>query len=229
MYYYDRNERGPVRWAALAAVLYGAVAACLFLFVRFDFESLARSADEILVEFVEPEPEPKPEPPRPKVAEPQMHDRVSPVQNEQQVTGTDEKTQTVNTKALFRMNKGGSDEPENAGNPKAKEADEDAAKGDGGGLNAAGNAELDEGLQGRGLVGSLPLPSFPGNHTGKIRIRVTVDGSGRVTDAKYVQSGSTIINDELIKAAEAAARKARFTESNAFVMGGVITYYFNLK
>lgn len=229
MQYYDQNDRQPVRWAAISTALYVVAALCLFVFVKFDLDEITRTADEILVEFVEPQPEPEPQPPKPQVAEPQMHDHVSAEENEQQVTGTDQQTRTVNQRALFRMNKGGSDEPENAGNPKAEEAEKDAAHGDGGGLNPIGNDQLDKGLQGRGLVGSLPRPSYPGNSTGKVVVRVTVDKNGFVTNAVYEPSGSTSSDGELVRAAIEAAKKARFTESRSYVEGGTITYYFNLK
>ena len=229
MEYYEQNDKRPVRWASAAAVLYVVAALCLFVAVKFDLEEVMRSADEILIEFTEPEPEPEPKRPQPQVAEPQMHDHLAAEENEQQVSGTDQQTRTINPQALFRMNKGGSDEPENAGNPKAEMADKDSAHGDGGGLNPVGNDQLDKGLQGRGLVGSLPRPSYPGNSTGKVVIRVTVDKNGAVTSAVYEPNGSTSADAALIKAAREAALKARFTESRTFVEGGTITYYFNLK
>lgn len=229
MEYYDQNDRQPVRWAAIATAIYIVVILCLFLLVKLDLDDIVRSTDEILVEFVEPEPQPEPQPPQPKVSEPQMHDRLAAEDNEQQVTGTDQQTRTVNQRALFRMNKGGSDEPENAGNPKAQEAEEDSAHGDGGGLNPVGNDQLDKGLQGRGLVGTLPRPSYPGNSSGKVVVRVTVDKNGHVTNAVYEPSGSTSSDGALVRAAIEAAKKARFTESRSYVEGGTITYYFNLK
>lgn len=51
-----------------------------------------------------------------------------------------------------------------------------------------------------------------------------VDASGRVTSAAYEPKGSTTDAAELVEAAKAAARKARFTESRAAVQGGTITY-----
>ena len=98
-----------------------------------------------------------------------------------------------------------------------------------GGINHAGNVQLDTGLQGRGLVGELPQPSYPGNESGKVVIRVTIDKSGQVTNAVYEPKGSTTSNQAMVNAAIAAARKARFTESKSFVEGGTITYKFNLK
>lgn len=229
MYYYDPNDKRPFRWAVAVTGAYALLLLIVFRFVTFDLDSIERSADEILVEFIEPEPQREPDPPRPKVAEPRMHDNVSPEQNEQQVTGTQEETRTVNPRALFRANTSGVDEPEDVGNPKAKEGDKNTAHGNGGGLSPDGNDQLDKGLQGRGLVGDLPRPSYPGNRSGKVIVRVTVDASGRVTNAVFEPSGSTSSDSELIKAALDAARKARFTESRSFVEGGTITYYFNLK
>lgn len=229
MEYYEQNDKRPVRWASAAAVLYVVAALCLFVAVKFDLEEVMRSADEILIEFTEPEPEPEPKRPQPQVAEPQMHDHLAAEENEQQVSGTDQQTRTVNPQALFRMNKGGSDEPENAGNPKAEMADKDSAHGDGGGLNPKGNYELDKGLQGRGLVGELPVPTFSGSRSGKIVIRVTVDKNGVVTSATFVPVGSTLSDGAMVEAARKAALKARFAESRAFVEGGTITYYYTLQ
>ena len=171
------------------------------------------------------------EPPKPRVrtaTEPRVHDRTAPVEQTAQVSGKDETTQTPNPRALFNMNKGGADEPDNAGNPRAPEG-EDRASGTGPGLNPDGLDQLDQGLQGRGLVGDLPKPSYPGSKSGKVIVRVTVDASGRVTSAAYEPKGSTTDAAELVEAAKAAARKARFTESRAAVQGGTITYVFRME
>ena len=229
MYYYDPNDKRPLRWACTAAAVYLLSVGLAFAFVSFDFDAERMTGDEIIVDFVKPAPVPSPEPPKVNVREPQMHDNVSAEENEQQASGTDEQTRTVNPKALFKMNKGGTDEPEDVGNPKAAEGDENKARGDGGGLNPEGNDQLDKGLQGRGLVGALPRPAYPGNSSGKIVIRVTVDQNGRVTDAKFEPKGSTSHDDAMIRAAIKAAKKARFTESRSFIEGGTITYNFNLK
>lgn len=229
MYYYDPNDKMPVRGAAVAAALYVLTLVCLFVFVSFDFgRNRSSASEEIMVEFVEP---PEPTPPQPKVTatEAPMHEDLSPVENDRQVSGADEQTRTVNPRALFKMNKGGSDEPDDVGNPKASQGETDEAKGRGGGLNPVGNDQLDTGLQGRGLVGSLPQPTYPGNESGKVVIRVTIDKSGRVTNAVYEPKGSTTSDPAMVNAAIAAARKALFTESRSFVEGGTITYKFNLK
>ena len=164
-----------------------------------------------------------------KVAnEPRVHDVAAPVEQTAQVAGKDEVTQTPNPKALFKMNKGGADEPDNAGNPRAPEG-EDKASGTGPGLNPDGLDQLDQSLKERGLVGALPVPKYRGTKEGKIIIDVTVDATGKVTGASYQPKGSTITDGYLIEDAKAAALKARFTEKRTPVEGGSITYIFRME
>lgn len=229
MYYYDPDNRSPRRWAIVAAAVYGVLLAGSFAAVSFDFTpALEKPGDTILVDFTEPVPEEPPRPPVKVATEPRQHDEAAPVEQVAQAAGKDEVTETPNPKALFKMNRGGADEPDNAGNPRAREG-EDKASGRGPGLNPDGLDQLDKGLQGRGLVGDLPRPSYPGGKSGKVVIRVTVDARGRVTGASYEPVGSTTDAPELVAAARQAALKARFTESRAAVQGGTITYVFTLN
>uniref|UniRef100_UPI0040577257 TonB family protein n=1 Tax=Alistipes sp. TaxID=1872444 RepID=UPI0040577257 len=188
-------------------------------------------SDIIYIEYVEPKPAPKPKPkPVPKVKEAPRHEHLAPRDNTQQASGKAEETRTVNQRALFKMSKDGADKPANASNPYARQDTVTTAAGTGGGLNPMGNDALDEGLQGRGLVGSLPQPIYPaGNKGGKVVVRVAVNQAGVVTEAAYEPKGSTTSDKALVDAALAAARKARFTESKAFVQGGRITYLFKMK
>lgn len=227
MHYYDPNDRKPRRWAMIAAAAYALLLILSFAFVSFDFRRIAeKPGDTIEIELIEPVPEP----PKPVTApsEPRVHDKPAVVERTAQVEGRDEQTRTPNPRALFKMNKGGVDEPDNAGNPHAREG-EDKASGTGPGLNADGLDQLDKGLQGRGLVGSLPRPDYPGTKSGKIVIRVTVGPGGDVTGASFEPRGSTESDADLVAAAIAAARKARFTESAAAVQGGTITYIFRME
>ncbi len=227
MYYYDPNDRKPRRWALVATAAYALLLVAGFVFVSFDFErDIERIDSMIQIEIVEPEP-PRPRPVR-SAPEPRVHDVAAPEERTAQVSGKDEVTQTPNPKALFKMNKGGVDEPENAGNPHAPEG-EDKASGTGPGLNPEGLDQLDKGLQGRGLVGALPRPAYPGSKSGKVVIRVTVGPKGDVTGATFEPVGSTVSDGDLVAAAIAAARKARFTESRAAVQGGTITYIFRME
>ena len=216
-------------WASVALVAYVAMVVAALLLVSFDIEERrTRNADAIIVDFTEPAPEPKPESKR-QVAEAPRHERVAKTDNSRQVSGTDAATRTVNRRALFKQPKGGVDDPVNGGNPYAREAEREQTAGTGGGLNPVGNAELDEGLLGRGLVGALPAPRFDGNRGGKVVIRVTVNEKGAVTAAEFEPKGSTTSDAALVSAAKRAAMQARFTESKAFIQGGVITYRFVLK
>lgn len=227
MYYYDPNDRKPRRWATVAAAAYALLLAVAFASVSFDFRQIRSKPGETLeIDFT-----PAPEPPRPPVKsapEPRMHDVAAPEERTAQVAGKDETTRTPNPKALFKMNKGGVDEPDDAGNPHAPEG-EDKASGTGSGLNTDGLDQLDKGLRGRGLVGDLPKPAYPGQRSGKVVVSVTVNARGEVTGAAFEPKGSTVSDARLIEAALAAARKARFTESRAAVQGGTITYIFRME
>ncbi|MBQ9137800.1 MAG: TonB family protein [Alistipes sp.] len=223
-------------WAILATVLYGVGVALAMLYFAVDVEQQPLREAELLVEFVEPAPEPPK--PTPAVAAPKTpavdvapkHQQVAPQEHSQQTEGSDTKTQTVNPRALFKMNQGGVDEPVDGGNPYAQQGEEDSASGTGSGLNPIGTDALDEGLQGRGLVGTLPMPVYPaGNRGGKVVVRVAVDKNGDVTSATYEPKGSTTSDSSLVEAAIKAAKRAKFTESAAFVQGGTITYIFKLK
>lgn len=226
MNYYKDDTNVPRRWATAALFLYGAVLSALFTAAGIDLPVDAPSeAIEIELASV-PEPEPQP---APKIPEPQMHDEPAAEEQNNAVRGDAPRTQTVNPRALFRQSQSGPDEPENAGNPRARQADEDAASGRGTGASPEGSDWLDKGLQGRGLVGALPKPRYSANESGKVVIRVTVDRTGSVTAATYEPKGSTISNPELIEEARQAALQARFTESRSFVQGGTITYLFTLK
>ncbi len=228
MHYYDPNDRNPRRWAIFAAAAYGLLLAGAFAFVSFDFRRIVEKPDSTIeIELMELPAKP-PQPPVKAPAEPRIHQTAAPVEQTAQVAGNDEVTRTPNPKALFQMNKGGVDKPDNAGNPRAPKG-EDKAKGTGTGLDVDGMDQLDRGLQGRGLIGSLPRPDYPGKKSGKIVIRVTVGPNGNVTSASFEPKGSTESDSQLVAAALTAARKARFTESAAAVQGGTITYIFRMQ
>lgn len=219
-------------YAYIALAVYVALLFVILHYGKLSFSPKELSQSDIIyIEYVKPAPPPPPKPqPQPKVKEAPRHEKLAPRDNTQQASGKAEETRTVNQKALFKMSKSGTDKPANAGNPYAKRDTVATASGTGGGLNPVGNDALDEGLQGRGLVGSLPQPVYPaGNRGGKVVIRVTVNQAGQVTEASYEPKGSTTSDDKLVNASLAAARKARFTESKAFVQGGRITYIFKMN
>ena len=218
-------------FAYIFSVLYVASLAAVFRFGELSIRPKEQpQSDIIYIEYVKPEP-PKPKPkPAPKVKEAPRHEKLAPRDNSQQAAGKAEETRTVNKRALFKMSKSGADKPANAGNPYAKQDTVTTASGTGGGLNPIGNEALDEGLQGRGLIGALPQPVYPaGNKGGKVVVRVAVNQAGVVTEAAYEPKGSTSSDAALIAAAIEAAKRARFTESRSFAQGGTITYNFRLN
>lgn len=219
-------------YAYIFSAVYVILLALVFRFGEFSMRPKEQpQSDIIYIEYVKSEPPPKPKPkPAPKVKEAPRHEHLAPRDNSQQASGKAEETRTVNQRALFKMSKDGVDKPSNAGNPYARQDTVTTASGTGGGLNPIGNEALDEGLQGRGLVGTLPPPIYPaGNRGGKVVVRVTVNQAGEVTEAAYEPKGSTTSDKALVDAALSAARKARFTESKAFLQGGRITYVFRMK
>lgn len=226
MKYYDEKDDRPRLYGGVAVAIYAVVVAALLLLIYIPI-TVVEIPEMMVIEFEEVEP-PAPQPVISNEAP--RHERISTtVQNSQQVSGTDQQTQTINRRAMFQSNSDGVDEPEDLGNPYAQQGEENLAQGDGGGLNPIGNDQLDEGLRGRGLVGNLPVPSYPGNVSGKIVIRVAVDQHGHVTSAAYEPKGSTSSDAALIAAAIEAAKRARFTESRSFAQGGTITYNFRLN
>ena len=226
MKYYDEKDDRPRLYGGVAVAIYAIAVAALLLLIYIPI-TVVEVPEMMVIEFEEVEPPT----PQPVIStEAPRHERISTtVQNSQQVSGTDAQTQTINRRAMFQSISDGVDEPEDLGNPYAQQGEENLAQGDGGGLNPIGNDQLDEGLRGRGLVGNLPVPSYPGNASGKIVIRVTVDQHGQVTSAAYEPKGSTSSDAALIAAAIEAAKRARFTESRSFAQGGTITYNFRLN
>ena len=89
----------------------------------------------------------------------------------------------------------------------------------------AGYGDYD--LGGRGLVGSLPKPTFNVNANGKVVVKITVNGNGQVIAAEPT-SGTTIANQSVRSAAVEAAKKSRFAvKEGAGNVTGTITYYFD--
>lgn len=225
---YYAEDTSPRRWAVVVTVIYLVLVAVAMVFVSFEFQYATPVSGMLYI--IEEEPTP-PSPPRvePKpTTQPHQHATPAPEESFDQTDGVEEKVQTVNQKALFKMAKSGSDSPESTGNPRAEQAKEEKTKGSSTGLDTFAGS-LDEGLQGRGLLGSLPKPAYTANAAGKVLIDVVVDASGKVTKATYRAQGSTTNNAELVEAARRAALKARFTESESMVQGGTITYIFRMR
>jgi len=100
-------------------------------------------------------------------------------------------------------------------------------RGEGSGL---GNQGVSYDLQGRGFQ-SLPAPKYDYQGEGRVVVEVSVDRSGKVTQAIPGAKGSTTLDDYLLKVAKEAALKARFDpKSDApVIQKGTITYNFILR
>ena len=84
-------------------------------------------------------------------------------------------------------------------------------------------------LEGRSVMGSLPLPNYHVQESGTVIVKVLVDREGNVVDAKPVRITTT--NSALIKASVEAALKAKFntSESAPDLQEGTITYKYKLR
>lgn len=91
-----------------------------------------------------------------------------------------------------------------------------------------GNGTFD--LDGRSLgPGGLPQPSYNVREEGKVVVTIVVNPSGRVISTSINKMTNTV-NSALRKAAEDAAKKARFNSVGASNnQTGTITYYFKFK
>ena len=100
-------------------------------------------------------------------------------------------------------------------------------RGEGSGL---GNKGVSYNLEGRG-VQRLPLPEYKYQTEGRVVVEVSVDRSGKVTQAVPGIRGSNTLDENLLKAAREAALKAQFDPNPdaAFIQKGTITYNFILK
>ena len=85
-------------------------------------------------------------------------------------------------------------------------------------------------LGGRSLgTGSLPKPAYNVQEGGRVVVNITVNPAGQVV-ATSINPQTNTVNSALRKAAEDAARKARFnTVDGVTNQTGTITYYFNLR
>ena len=86
-------------------------------------------------------------------------------------------------------------------------------------------------LQGRSVLGTLPLPAYSTQLEGTVVVLITVNQYGEVTDAIPGAEGTTVTDKTLWTAARNAALKAHFNQKAdaPAVQQGTITYIFKLK
>lgn len=84
-------------------------------------------------------------------------------------------------------------------------------------------------LNGRSLTGSLPIPVYNVQDEGRVVVTIVVNPSGRVISTSINKRTNTV-STALRRAAEEAARKARFNVIDGVNnQTGTITYYFKLR
>lgn len=86
-------------------------------------------------------------------------------------------------------------------------------------------------LEGRTVMGNLPLPEYNVAKSGTVVVRITVDQYGNVLSAVPGVKGTTVQDAVLWEAAKEAALKAKFniSASAPAVQEGTISYIFTLK
>ncbi|MFA7034373.1 MAG: hypothetical protein WC166_06950 [Bacteroidales bacterium] len=86
-------------------------------------------------------------------------------------------------------------------------------------------------VAGRSVMGSLPLPGYAVQKSGRVVVRITVNRDGKVTTAIPGYQGTTVTDKTLWEAAKAAALKSVFNVSQSAPLSqeGTITYIFTLK
>ena len=144
----------------------------------------------------------------------------------------------VNPQALFQSNNTGTNELDNKTNIKDNSlfpgtgTSDDPTRGP----NATPGSftqqkGVDFSLAGRSASGRWPLPEYRVQKEGRVVVEITVDRDGKVIRAAGGARGSTTADAQLIKAAEEAAKKARFNADPkaANLQVGTITYIFKLE
>jgi TonB family protein len=98
-------------------------------------------------------------------------------------------------------------------------------------LSGSSDGEPSARLAGRNVVGSLPLPDYGVQKSGRVVVRITVDREGNVTDAIPGIEGTSVTDRSLWAAAKQAALQAKFTAHPTAPVSqeGTITYIFRLQ
>ena len=122
---------------------------------------------------------------------------------------------------LFGSGRGTNGNTGNEGDPNG-DPDADNLKG-----LAKGSGRIGGGLSDRGLVYE-PQIADNTQKTGKVVIKVCVDETGAVSEARFTQRGSTTVDKHLIAVAEKAALKYKFTPAEVDTQCGTITVDFKV-
>lgn len=150
-------------------------------------------------------------------------------------TKTTTTTPTINKDELLDMNK-----LKNKGQTGSSSQGDKGGTGNQGDPNGIPNGGNGQGTQGDGYdisglgnrtMKSPPKLSVDHNEIGDVRIKITVDRTGKVIKADYERNGSTITDTYLIAQSKSAALKTTFNVDNAAteIQIGYITFHFKLQ
>ena len=98
-------------------------------------------------------------------------------------------------------------------------------------MSGSSDGEPSARLAGRNVVGSLPLPEYGVQKSGRVVVKILVDREGNVTDAIPGMEGTSVTDRSLWAAAKKSALQAKFTanEKAPVSQEGTITYIFRLQ
>lgn len=215
--------------------------------------------DGLLIDFEEETPPPPPPPtpiqtavgvePRAEVAQPEeevklvqrseaplVAEEVTPehatettVGDEGDVEVKEPERKPINTRALFTS---ALHDRDSIAPQVAREESDSVTAGHPDGNTEVGNPEGEPvaKLEGRTIMGNLPLPAYDVQEAGVVVVRILVDQYGTVTNAFPGAQGTTTHNAKLWEAAKEAALKAKFNTSHSApaIQEGHITYIFRL-
>ena len=98
-------------------------------------------------------------------------------------------------------------------------------------MTGSSDGEPSARLAGRNVVGSLPLPLYGVQKSGRVVVKIMVDRDGNVTEAIPGMEGTSVTDRSLWSAAKQAALQAHFNANPKAPISqeGTITYIFRLQ
>lgn len=192
-------------------------------------EALLTQAEESPVEVPEKKPEKKPEKPKPE-KRPEKTERPVETPKAEEAPRPPQPSQAT-TQALANILDPGQDASKGNGQGAGYKGSPDGSLssdqyGAGGGMGGDGNYRL----AGRSAT-SKPKPQYTGSDQGRVVVRVQVDREGHVVSAKYTIQGTSVTDPQLIRNAEEAARKTKWSAKSTAepLQEGTIIYDFSIR
>lgn len=192
-------------------------------------EALVTQVEESPVVVPEPKPVKKEKKPEPK-KQPEKPERTEPTPKAEE-TPLPPKPSQATSQALANILSPGNDASKGNGQGSGYKGSPDGSLssdqyGTGGGMGGDGNYRL----AGRSAT-SKPKPAYTGSDQGRVVVRVQVDRQGNVVSAKYTISGTSVTDPQLIRNAEDAARRTKWSEKPSAepLQEGTIIYDFSIR